>query len=78
MRWSRRLRGAAPAIVSAIASMVVWLATSAVTLAASPSPTAAAGGDPRSAGQGPVVLIGLVSLLATLAWVRATGGPRGS
>jgi hypothetical protein len=70
--------------------MVVWLATSAVTLAASPSPTAAAGGDPRSAGQGPglvgdpllaiglVVLIGLVSLLATLAWVRATGGPRGS
>ena len=57
-------------------------------LAASPTPTAAAGGDPRSAGQGPglvgdpllaiviVVGIGVVTLVATLLWVRATGGPR--
>ena len=70
--------------------MFAWLATSVTALAASPTPTAAAGGDPRSAGQGPglvgdpllaivvVVGIGVVSLVATLLWVRATGGPQGS
>ncbi len=58
----------------------------AAVLAADPSPTAAAGGDPRSAGEGPglvgdpawaigiVVAIAVVSLLATLAYVRATAG----
>jgi hypothetical protein len=65
--------------------MPAWLATTATAFAASPSPSAAAGGDPRSAGQGPglvgiviVAGIGLVSLVATLLWVRATGGPRRS
>ena len=65
--------------------------TAATTaLAESPSPSPAGGGDPRSAGQGPglvgdpllaiglVVLIGVVALGATLLYVRATGGSRGS
>ena len=75
---------------SAVTTTFAWLATSVTVLAASPTPTAAAGGDPRSAGQGPglvgdpllaivvVVGIGVVSLVATLLWVRATGGPKGS
>jgi hypothetical protein len=57
-----------------------------VILAADPSPTAAAGGDPRSAGEGPglvgeplwaigiVVAIAILSVLVTLAYVRATAG----
>lgn len=56
-------------------------------LAASPGPSAA-GGDPRSSGQGPglvgdplaavvlVLAIGLASTLATIAYVRLTGGRR--
>ena len=56
-------------------------------LAASPGPSAA-GGDPRSSGQGPglvgdplaavllVLAIGLVSTLATIGYVRLTGGRR--
>ena len=57
-------------------------------LAASPAPTTAALGDPRSSGQGPglvgdplaaivaVVVIAALALVATLLYVRATGGPR--
>ncbi len=57
-------------------------------LAASPEPTTAALGDPRSSGQGPglvgdplaaivaVVVIAGLALVATLLYVRATGGPR--
>jgi hypothetical protein len=64
--------------------LVLWVAASA--LAASPSPTAGAGGDPRSSGQGPglvgdplwaiaiVAAIGLLTVLATVAYVRATRG----
>lgn len=85
MRWPSRIRTAA-----ALTTVLAWLTMAAVALAASPTPTSAPGGDPRSTGQGPglvgdpllaiaiVVGIGLVSLLATLLWVRATGGPRGS
>ncbi len=74
----------------ALGGALAWLAAAGSALAASPTPTSAAGGDPRSAGQGPglvgdpllaiavVALIGVVSLVATLLWVRATGGPRGS
>jgi hypothetical protein len=59
-----------------------------VALAASPVPTAAAVGDPRSSGQGPglvgdplaavvaVAAIAGLALVATLLYVRATGGPR--
>lgn len=64
--------------------------STAIALAGSPAPTAAAGGDPRSSGQGPglvgdplaaivlVVGIALASLVATLLYVRLTGGPRES
>lgn len=70
---------------------LAWtLAAASLVLAASPSPSALPGGDPRSSGQGPglvgdplfaigvVVLIGLVALGATVAYVRVTGGPRRS
>jgi hypothetical protein len=82
MRSSRRRRLAA--CVGAAASLAVALP--ALVLAASPSPTAAAAGDPRSSGQGPglvgdplwaiaiVVAIALLSLAATVVYVRATRG----
>lgn len=69
---------------SRAAVVTVWLATALATLAASPSP-GAVGGDPRSSGQGPglvgdpafallaVVAIGIVSVVATLVYVRFTG-----
>ncbi|HYO41807.1 MAG TPA: hypothetical protein VES19_01295 [Candidatus Limnocylindrales bacterium] len=69
-------------------ALVALLLSAATAVAESPSPTAAAGGDPRSAGSGPglvgdplfaiglVILVAVVSLVATLAYVRATGGPR--
>jgi hypothetical protein len=80
--------GARPVVAGLLAGG--WLlAHAAMALGASPDPTPIpAGGDPRSAGQGPglvgdplaavlvVALIALVSLGATLAYVRATGGPR--
>ena len=69
---------------------IAWAFVGAVTataLAASPIPSVAAG-DPRSAGQGPglvgdplaavalVVGIGLLTTVATLGYVRLTGGRR--
>ena len=69
---------------SAALAAIVWLVTQAtVTLAASPTP-APEGGDPRSSGQGPglvgdplfalvaVVTIGLLTVVATLVYVRMT------
>lgn len=65
------------------AAALIWLAVTMTTMAASPSP-GTDGGDPRSSGQGPglvgdpafalvaVLLIGLISVLATLAYVRLT------
>ena len=85
MRWPSRVRTAV-----AVAAVLAWLSTAAAALAASPTPSSAAGGDPRSSGQGPglvgdpvlaiviVAGIGIMALLATLLWVRVTGGPRGS
>ena len=76
MRGWRRL---ATVAVTAVA----WLMIGLPVLAASPSP-GPVGGDPRSSGQGPglvgdpgfaliaVVVIGLVSVLATAAYVRLT------
>jgi hypothetical protein len=70
---------------------IVWAIAGAVTataLAASPEPSAVVGGDPRSSGQGPglvgdpltavllVLMIGVVSALATVIYVRMTGGRR--
>jgi hypothetical protein len=73
----------------AAAALLAWWALLTVAgsaVAASPSPVT--GGDPRSSGQGPglvgdpafailvVVGIGVVTLVATLAYIRVTGGRR--
>ena len=70
-------------IVVAVTVLAFWLLSGLTVMAASPSPDPA-GGDPRSAGQGPglvgdpgfallaVVAIGLVSVVATVAYVRLT------
>jgi hypothetical protein len=70
---------------------LLWAVVGAMTgsaLAASPEPSGAIGGDPRSSGQGPglvgdpltaivlVLAIGLATVLATLVYVRFTGGRR--
>jgi hypothetical protein len=64
-------------------TLVVWLLCAGAAFAASPTPDPIVG-DPRSSGQGPglvgdplfavvaVVTIGVVSLVATLAYVRLT------
>jgi hypothetical protein len=76
--------------LGALAAAIAWLVlATGVALAASPTPSPQLG-DPRSGGQGPglvgdpllaigaVAVIGLVSLAATLMYVRATGGRRGT
>lgn len=80
MPWPDRTR----ASLAVASSALLLVAVPSLVLAAEPSPTGGAGGDPRSPGQGPglvgdplwaigiVVLIAIVSLVATLAWVRAT------
>jgi hypothetical protein len=72
--------GLAWAIVAAVAAMIV----PGTVLAASPSPTAGSGGDTRSVGEGPglvgspmmaigiVVAIAILSVAASLVYVRAT------
>lgn len=77
-------------IVAAAIAIAVVLAGVGTTLAGSPSPAGAAGGDPRSSGEGPglvgdpmtaivlVAIIALASLLATLVYIRMTGGASGS
>jgi hypothetical protein len=67
-------------------ALVANLLVAALVLAATPTPGPA--GDPRSAGEGPglvgdpafavvaVLVIGLGTVLATLAYVRMTGGRR--
>jgi hypothetical protein len=69
--------------VAWLGATLAWLASATATVAASPSPGAPAG-DPRSAGQGPglvgdplfallaVVGIGVLSVVATLIYVRLT------
>lgn len=75
------------ALAVVLTATVAWLLTAAIVVAASPSP-APGGADPRSSGQGPglvgdplfalvaVVGIGLLSVVATLAWVRLTARRR--
>ncbi len=91
MRWSEAgspARGRLRAAVSGVAAPVLALVAVLPVLAATPTPTTELGGDPRSSGQGPglvgdpllailvVVGIGLVALVATLLYVRMTGGSR--
>lgn len=76
------------ALVGAGLIWAVLAAGAGTALAASPSPTVAPGGDPRSSGQGPglvgdplfaiglVVAIAAVSVVATLVYLRLTGGTR--
>lgn len=76
---------AAGAASQVLLALPMLLALPVSVLAASPTPESA--GDPRSAGEGPglvgdpvmailvVVLVGVLALATTLAWVRATGGP---
>ena len=71
-------------------AITITLVGAGTALAGSPSPAGAAGGDPRSSGQGPglvgdpmmaivlVAAIALASLVATLVYVRMTGGAGGS
>ena len=78
-------RAVAP-VLSLIAACAGWLATASLALADSPAPSAAEIGDPRG-GQAAslagnpgfaiavVVLVAVVVVVATLAWIRATGGP---
>ena len=79
----RLARGAAASLA---ATGAAWLTSATSALAASPAPSQADIGDPR-AGQAAtlagnpalaiaiVVIIAIVAVGATLAWVRATGGP---
>ena len=74
---------AAGRVAAASTALVAWLLLAGVALAASPSPEPI-GGDPRSSGQGPglvgdplfavlaVVVIGVGTVVATLAYVRLT------
>jgi hypothetical protein len=74
---------AAGKVASVATTLVAWLLCAGAAFAASPTPDPIVG-DPRSSGQGPglvgdplfavlaVVVIGLVSLVATLAYVRLT------
>lgn len=86
MRWVLRARRPASRLMVAMALALAWARASATALGASPAPTSGTGGDPRSSGQGPglvgdpvlaiaiVVAIAALTLVATLAYVRATAG----
>ena len=75
--------GTAWKVATVSTALVAWLLFAGAALGASPSPEPI-GGDPRSSGQGPglvgdplfavlaVVIIGVVSVIATLAYVRLT------
>ncbi len=74
---------AATTVGAVATALVVWLLCTGAAFAASPTPDPIVG-DPRSSGQGPglvgdplfallaVVVIGVVSVVATLAYVRLT------
>jgi hypothetical protein len=82
------MKRVAVACVVAVALLLVLAIVATTAFAASPVPTTVSGGDPRSAGEGPglvgtpvvaiaaVFALGIGAALATLAWVRLTGGPR--
>jgi len=88
---SRRPKAAAALLAAGGILLVLGLVLLVLpggAFAASPDPTAVTGSDTRSPGEGPglagaplaallgVIGIGLLAVLATLAYVRATGGPR--
>lgn len=70
----------------ATAAAAAWLAAASAALADSPVPSQASIGDPRAGQTAEIIgnpllaivvvaLIAVVAVAATLAWVRATGGP---
>jgi hypothetical protein len=79
MTWTR----VAETCGAVATAFIAWLARTSAAVAASPSPDPI-GGDPRSSGQGPglvgdpllallaVVAIGVLSVIATLIYVRLT------
>jgi hypothetical protein len=81
-----RVRALLRLVLGAAGAAGLLLTSAVAVLAATPTP--AAGGDPRSSGQGPglvgdplfavlvVVLIAVGAIVATLAYVRLTGGRR--
>ena len=85
--WARH--AFARLLAAATVLTAILLAVPAMVLAASPTPGPGDPGDPRSSGQGPglvgdpttailvVVAIGILTVVATLAYVRFTGGPAG-
>jgi hypothetical protein len=78
------------ALTAALVALTLSLVLAATVLAAEPGVTPGTGGDPRSPGQGPglvgdplfaigvVVVVALVSIGLTLAYVRLTGSRGGS
>jgi hypothetical protein len=76
-------------ISAAVAGLAALAAASGHVMAASPAPSGAVTGDPRSSGQGPglvgdpagaivaVLLVGIIALVLTLLYVRATGARGG-
>lgn len=87
---STRARVATLLLVTAAALVLIGLVMLALpgsAFAASPDPTAVTGSDTRSSGQGPglvgaplaailgVVGVGILAVVLTLLFVRATGGP---
>jgi hypothetical protein len=75
-------------LVAGVLAVLLLGASVAAVWAADPSTTPGTGGDPRSSGQGPglvgdpafalgaVLVVGLLSVVLTVAWVRLTGpGP---
>ncbi|MBI3745317.1 MAG: hypothetical protein HY264_02095 [Chloroflexi bacterium] len=88
---SARARAATILLVAAVALVVIGLVMLVLpgsAFAASPDPTAVTGSDTRSSGQGPglvgaplaailgVAGVGILAMVLTLLFVRATGGPR--
>ncbi len=74
-------------VVSGLALALALLLTPPAAAAATPGPSGAVGGDPRSSGEGPglvgepflaigaVIVIGLLAVLLTWLYVRATRAP---
>ncbi len=75
-------------IVAVVPTLLLGLISALPAFAAEPGATPGTGGDPRSPGQGPglvgdplfalgvVVIVGLLSVVLTLAYVRATAPGR--
>ena len=85
-----RIAAAGRVLCAACLAVCVFLVGAAPVLGAEPAATPGAGGDPRSPGEGPglvgdpgfalamVVLVAILSVAGTLAYVRLTSRGSGS